>query len=87
MDRYYGLVDLAVKHGIFNKVSTRIETPNGSKVFEKAIYKEPEKYFTKDVLDLIDKAARKEFAYGEEDTNYDVEGEYEQGDSTLQDSE
>ena len=86
LDRYYGLVDLAVKHGIFNKVSTRIETPNGNKVFEKAIYKEPEKYFTKDVLDLIDKAAKKEFAYGEDDTAQEVETEYESSDTTLSDT-
>jgi len=86
LDRYYGLVDIAVKHGIFNKVSTRIETPDGTKTFEKSIYKEPEKYFTKDILDLIDKAAKKEFAYGEEDTDPVVEEEYESSDTTLSDN-
>jgi len=86
LDRYYGLVDLAVKYDIFRKVSTRIETPDGTKTFEKSIYKEPEKYFTKDILDLIDKAAKKEFAYGEEDTDTDVEAEHESSDSTLSDN-
>ena len=64
LDPYYGLVDIAVNAGIFKKNSTRIELPDGSKVFEKTIYDNPEKYFTKDVLDLIDKAVYNEFSYG-----------------------
>ena len=56
LDPYYGLVDIAVEGGIFKKNSTRIELPDGSKVFEKTIYDNPEKYFTKDVLDQIEKA-------------------------------
>lgn len=86
LDRYYGLVDIAVKHGIFNKVSTRIELPDGTKTFEKSIYKDPEKHFTKDILDLIDKAAKKEFAYGEEDADPVVEEEYESSDTALSDN-
>ena len=31
LDRYYGLLDLAIKHGIFKQVSTRIELPDGTK--------------------------------------------------------
>jgi RecA/RadA recombinase len=66
LDPYYGLVDIAVDAGIFKKNSTRIELPDGSKVFEKTIYDNPEKYFTKDILDLIDKAVYNEFSYGAE---------------------
>ena len=66
LNRYYGLIDLAVDHGIFKKVSTRIEVPDGTKVFAKAIYKDPEKYFTKEVLDQLDAICQKEFAYGSE---------------------
>lgn len=66
LNRYYGLIDLAVDHGIFNKVSTRIEIPDGTKVFAKAIYKDPEKYFTKEILDRLDAICQKEFAYGSE---------------------
>ena len=66
LNRYYGLVDLAVDHGIFKKVSTRIEMPDGTKVFSKAIYKNPEKYFTKDILDQLDVICQKEFTYGSE---------------------
>jgi len=61
---YYGLVDLAVKYNIFKKVSTRIELPDGKKVYEKNINDNPEKYYTSEILDLLNKAAHKEFRYG-----------------------
>lgn len=64
LHRYYGLMDLAVEHGIFKKVSTRIEVPDGTKVYEKVIYKDPEKYFTKEILEKIDEICRDEFTYG-----------------------
>jgi hypothetical protein len=66
LDPYYGLVDIAVNSGVFKKNSTRIELPDGSKVFEKTIYENPEKYFTKDVLEQLDKAVYNEFSYGGE---------------------
>jgi len=64
LDPYYGLLDLAEKFGIFKKVSTRYELPDGSKVFESAILKDPEKYFTQDVLEQIDEGCKQEFLYG-----------------------
>ena len=64
LDRYHGLIDLAVDHGIFNKVSTRIELPDGTKMFAKNIMQNPEKYFTKEILDRIDVACGAEFKYG-----------------------
>ena len=64
LDPYYGLLDLAEKFGIFKKVTTRYELPNGTKVFESAIEKNPEKYFTKDILDQIDEKCKDEFLYG-----------------------
>ena len=66
LDRHYGLLDLALKHNIFKQVSTRIELPDGSKSFGKTINNEPEKYFTQDILQKLDDAAKKEFKYGEE---------------------
>lgn len=66
LDPYYGLVDIAVSAGIFKKNSTRIELPDGSKVFEKVIYENPEKYFTKDILEQLNKAVYNEFSYGAE---------------------
>ena len=64
LDRYYGLIDLAVKYDIFKKVSTRIELPDGTKVFGKTILDNPDKYFTKELLDRLDEVAEKEFLYG-----------------------
>jgi len=63
LDRYYGLVSIAEKYGIFKKVSTRFETPSG-KAFEKTIVNDPEKYFTEDVMKELEKAVFKEFNYG-----------------------
>jgi len=64
LDTYYGLLELAEKHDIIKKVSTRYEFLNGEKAFESQIKKNPEKYFTKEILDLIDEACKKEFLYG-----------------------
>ena len=70
---YYGLVDLALKYEIFKKVSTRIELPDGTKAFEKVIYRDPEKYFTEDVMKQLEEAAQKEFKYGKSDSIEDPE--------------
>jgi len=64
LDPYYGLVDLALESGVFTKTSTRITLPDGSSAFEKNIYENPEKYFTKDVMAKLEEAASKEFKYG-----------------------
>jgi hypothetical protein len=64
LDPYYGLLDLAEKFDIIKKVSTRYELPDGTKAFESAILNDPEKYFTKDILDRIDEACKNEFLYG-----------------------
>lgn len=64
LDRYYGLLDIALKYGIFKKVSTRVELPDGTMVWEKNINEEPEKYFTEDILNKLEEAVQKEFLYG-----------------------
>lgn len=71
LKRYYGLVDIAVKAGIFKKVSTRIELPDGKTYFEKSINDTPEKFFTKDILDKIDEACKNEFLYGKTNNHVD----------------
>lgn len=65
LNRYYGLVDLALQSGLFKKVTTRIELPDGSKIFEKQINNEPEKYFTEDILKKLDEYAKGIFLYGQ----------------------
>ena len=64
LDKYYGLLDLALKYGIFKNVSTRIELPDGSKQYAKTINNNPEKYFTEDIMKQLDECAMKEFKYG-----------------------
>ena len=64
LDRYYGLVDLALKHGIFKSVSTRIELPDGTKQYAKTINNDPTKFFTEDIMKQLDECADKEFRYG-----------------------
>ena len=64
LDKYYGLLELAVKYDIFKSVSTRIELPDGSKQYGKSIMSEPEKYFTEDIMKQIEEAVGKEFRYG-----------------------
>ena len=64
LDRYYGLLELAEKEGIFKKVSTRFELPDGSKQFGKTILNDPTTYFTDDIMKQLDVAAEKEFKYG-----------------------
>ena len=64
LDKYYGLLDLAEKYQVFKKVSTRYELPDGTKEFGKTIMNNPEKYFTEDVMAILDEAAKKEFMYG-----------------------
>ena len=64
LDRYYGLLDLAEKCGVFKKVSTRYELPDGTEQFGKTILNNPETYFTEEVMEKLNEAAGKEFLYG-----------------------
>jgi RecA/RadA recombinase len=63
LDRYYGLLQLAEKYGLVQKNGTRFVFDDKS-YYEKSILQEPEKYFTPELLDQIDNAAKLEFAYG-----------------------
>ena len=73
LNPYYGLSDIAIKHGIFNKVSTRIELPDGRKVYEKQLNNSPEQYFTDEIMEKINVAAHKEFLYGSASEENDEE--------------
>ena len=63
LDRYYGLLELGEKHGIFERKGNRIVVGDSS-VYPSAILKDPDKYFTKEIMSKIDEAAAKEFRYG-----------------------
>ena len=64
LDKYYGLLDIAEKYNIFKKVSTRYELPDGTKQYGKSIMNDPEKYFTKEIMEKIEESVSKEFRYG-----------------------
>ena len=64
LDRYYGLLELGEKGGLWKNVAGRYEM-NGKKVYAKQILKDPETYFTTEVMQALDEIAAKEFKYGE----------------------
>jgi RecA/RadA recombinase len=63
LDRYYGLLELGERAGMWRNIAGRYEM-NGKKVYAKAILKEPEVYFTDEVMQALDEAAAMEFRYG-----------------------
>ena len=67
LDRYYGLLELGEIGGLWKNVAGRYEMMvDGEikKVYAKAILKEPEKYFTEEVMEKLDEVAKMEFSYG-----------------------
>ena len=63
LDKYYGLLELGEQYGVFERKGNRIIVDNSS-VYPSAILKDPEKYFTPEIMKKLDQAAAKEFAYG-----------------------
>ena len=63
LDRYYGLLDLGEVGGLWKNVAGRYEM-GGKKVYAKEIYKNPEKYFTDDIMEQLDGIAKQQFSYG-----------------------
>ena len=63
LDRYYGLLELGEKYGVFQRVGNRVKVGESS-VYPKSILADPEKYFTPEVMVRLDKAAEQEFSYG-----------------------
>jgi RecA/RadA recombinase len=67
LDRYYGLLELGEIGGLWKNVAGRYEmTVDGEikKVYAKAILKDPEAYFTEEVMEKLDEIAKQEFSYG-----------------------
>jgi RecA/RadA recombinase len=63
LDRYYGLLPLAVEGGIIERTGNRYVFGE-NKFYEKEIMKNPERFFTQDVLEQIDAYAKTKFNYG-----------------------
>jgi RecA/RadA recombinase len=68
LDKHFGLQDLALEGGVFKKDGTRLQMPDGTKIFEKELITNPEKYYTKDVLEKIETFAKGRFCFSDDAT-------------------
>ena len=66
LERHYGLLEMGERAGLWKNVAGRYEI-DGKKLYAKAILKEPDLYFTPEVLEKLDEQAKKEFLYGADD--------------------
>ena len=65
LDRYYGLLELGEVGGLWKNVAGRYDLGDGKKVYAKAILKDPEQYFTPEIMEKLNEVACKEFSYGD----------------------
>ena len=63
LDRYYGLLELGEEGGLWKNVAGRYEI-DGKKIYGKEILKNPEQYFTEEVMEKLDVIAKGLFSYG-----------------------
>ena len=63
LDKYYGLLELGEKHGVFTRIGNRYKMGE-SNMYPKSILADPEKYFTPEIMQALDESAQKEFSYG-----------------------
>ena len=63
LDRYYGLLELGEIGGLWKNVAGRYEI-DGKKVYAKAILKDPDTYFTPEVMEKLDVIAQQTYSYG-----------------------
>lgn len=72
LDRYHGLLDLAVEAGIWKSQGGRIELEDGRKLFGKNINENPTTYFTESIMNRIDEYCAIKYKFGS-DVVADVE--------------
>ena len=63
LDRYYGLLELGEIGGLWKNVAGRYEI-DGKKLYAKQILKDPETYFTPEVMEKLDVIAKGTYSYG-----------------------
>ena len=63
LDKYYGLLELGEKYGVFSLKGNRVGVGESS-VCPSAVYADPEHYFTPEVMEQLDWAAGQEYKYG-----------------------
>ena len=64
LDRYFGLLELGEKGGLWKNVAGRYDMGDGKKIYAKAILKDPELYFTEEVMEKLEVIAQGTFSYG-----------------------
>jgi RecA/RadA recombinase len=63
LEKYYGMLELGERAEIWKNVAGRYEV-NGKKIYGKEILKNPEQYFTDEVMAKLEEQAAVEFLYG-----------------------
>jgi hypothetical protein len=63
LDKYYGLLELGEKYGVFERRGNRVVVGE-STAFPSVVLASPEKYFTEEIMAKLEEAAKQEFAYG-----------------------
>ena len=63
LEKYYGMLELGERAGIWKNVAGRYEV-NGKKIYGKEILKTPEQYFTDEVMAKLEEQSAIEFLYG-----------------------
>ena len=88
LDRYYGILDYLVKYNLVQSIGNKFLFPHleNTKVFRKAVVKDPEKYFTLELLKQLDVCLGKEFLYGtvldnQQDNQLDEDSETEESEN------
>jgi RecA/RadA recombinase len=64
LDKYYGLLELGEAGGLWKNVAGRYDMGDGKKIYAKAILKDPELYFTDEVMEKLEVIAKGTFSYG-----------------------
>ncbi len=64
LDKYFGLLELGEKGGMWKNVAGRYDLGDGKKIYAKAILKDPDQYFTPEVMEKLEVIAKGTFSYG-----------------------
>lgn len=70
LEKHYGLLELGEEAGLWKNTAGRYEI-DGKKLYAKDVLKNPEKYFTPEILEKLDKQASQKFMYGAVDDRED----------------
>jgi RecA/RadA recombinase len=80
LEKWSGMIEFAIEAGVAKKSGSWVQFEgHDAKAQSKAIYREPEKYFTPEILEKINYWVKQNFNYGNQnDTVYDMEEQLDQ---------